>query len=397
MDIMPDSPSVAIVGGGISGLVCAARLSQLGITNTTVLDTGKRAPGGRCSSRYINIDGAVQIFDHAVQFFTVSDPRFAKIVSFLHSKKAVQVWSGPIASIRKGCKPTEVKGLQAFIGTQGVQTVPECLAGLVQFKGNHWINSVQWDAGIKKWKVDDHGWFDYLGIAHNGKCADRLMASAGVPEIHNLLKVKFGPELGPRTNVMQLCSLWVLLVTFANKLGLPYEGAFVEHPDISWIGNNTAKYNVASQMECWTVISTKTFGANHKVPQEFIPPAKEKEVIHLLLHALAEVTRVERQSMKPRFTKVQLWGAANPLNVLHGEECAFKASHNVGICGDWLVNPCVEGAALSGLALAEVIHKHCKGERRDVGLRNSFVPIESPALGAFPTNKELLFRPAQHS
>lgn len=391
------SPSVALIGGGISGLVCAARLCQLGVTNAVVFDTGKRAPGGRCSSRHISIDGTPQIFDHAVQFFTVSDQRFCKIVSFLHSKKAVQVWPGPIVTLKPGHKPEEVKGLQAFIGTRGLQTVPECLASLVQLRGNQWVNNVHWDPVIKKWKVDDHGWFDYLGIAHNGKCADRLMASAGVPEIHKLLKVKFGPELAPRSKVMQLCSLWVLLVAFPNKLRLRFEGAFVDHPDISWIGNNTAKYKSESPTECWTVISTKNFGAVHKVPQEFIPPTKEKEVINLLLCGFGDITGVNLKSAKPCFTKVQLWGAANPLNVLQGEECVFQASHNVGICGDWLVSPCVEGAALSGLALAEVINNHWKGERRDIGLGNPLVPSSACALGAFPTNKSLLFQPKMQS
>lgn len=32
--------SVTIIGGGISGLVCAGRLRQLGFTNVTVYDTG---------------------------------------------------------------------------------------------------------------------------------------------------------------------------------------------------------------------------------------------------------------------------------------------------------------------------------------------------------------------
>lgn len=32
--------SVAIIGGGISGLVCAARLKQLNMNNVTVFDTG---------------------------------------------------------------------------------------------------------------------------------------------------------------------------------------------------------------------------------------------------------------------------------------------------------------------------------------------------------------------
>ncbi|XP_053576693.1 uncharacterized protein LOC128666243 [Bombina bombina] len=390
-----NATSVAIIGGGISGLVCAARLSQLGLTNTIVFDTGKHATGGRCSSRYINISGKLQIFDHAVQFFTVSDPRFAKIVSFLHNKNAVKIWSGKIVELKKGRAPSEVKGLQAFIGTRGMVSVPECLSSLARVEINKWISSVHWDPVVNKWKVDDCGWFDYLVIAHNGKCAASLMADSGAPEIHNLLKVKFGPVLLPKTRVMQLCSLWVLLAAFPSKIKLDYDGAFVDHPDVSWIGNNTSKYNSENTVDCWTVISTQDFGANHKVPQEHIPPSKEKEVIHLLLKGLAEATGLDFKTLKPCFTKVQLWGAANPLNRLQGEGCAFKAGQKVGVCGDWLVSPCVEGAAMSGLNLAEVISQHVKGERRDVGLQSSLVPLESKTIGAFPTNKLLVFNPTK--
>lgn len=38
---IPTGPSVAIIGGGVSGLVCAIRLNQLGLSKVTVFDTGK--------------------------------------------------------------------------------------------------------------------------------------------------------------------------------------------------------------------------------------------------------------------------------------------------------------------------------------------------------------------
>ena len=37
---MASGPTVAVIGGGIAGLVCAARLGQLGISNVRVFDTG---------------------------------------------------------------------------------------------------------------------------------------------------------------------------------------------------------------------------------------------------------------------------------------------------------------------------------------------------------------------
>ena len=48
------------------------------------------------------------------------------------------------------------------------------------------------------------------------------------------------------------------------------------------------------------------------------------------------------------------------------EECIFDSQNQVGVCGDWLTKPCIEGAAVSGLALAEKISKHYKGRYQSV-------------------------------
>ncbi|CAM9459484.1 unnamed protein product, partial [Heterosigma akashiwo] len=66
-----DSPTVAVIGGGISGLVCAKTLEENGI-RATVFDTGKNEVGGRCSTREFERPGqAPLIFDHSAQFATV--------------------------------------------------------------------------------------------------------------------------------------------------------------------------------------------------------------------------------------------------------------------------------------------------------------------------------------
>ena len=85
--------SVAVIGGGISGLVCANRLKQLGVSHVVCFDTGQRACGGRCSSRVLpvgnpNAGGAVNnvvqhVCDHAAQYFTVTDARFERLVGVL--------------------------------------------------------------------------------------------------------------------------------------------------------------------------------------------------------------------------------------------------------------------------------------------------------------------------
>lgn len=404
---MTNPITVAIIGGGISGLVCASRLSQLGHSSVTVFDTGKNSVGGRCSSRDITINGQLHIFDHSAQYFTVSDPKFAKIVSFLHKKGAVKVWKRPsVGRINKnGIFVANQQLSQAFIGTNGMKSIPETLCVPLNIKRPVWIGSVNWEASLCKWKVDRHGYFDYLVIAHNGKCADKLMAGSGVPKIHSLLRVRFGEQLVSRDTRMQLCSQWVLLVAFEQSLGLKFQGAHVEcNTSISWIANNTAKLNdnhetqkSASKLECWTIFSTRSFGTKHKVPQENISLDKEDEVTNALLVAFSILTKIPKTKLKPCYTKVQLWGAAVPMNVLrNGDQCVFDGEKQVGVCGDWLVSPCIQGAALSGLALAEKI-THALG-RNDIScvtrMDACFIPSQGEEIGAFPNNPNLIFKAA---
>jgi hypothetical protein len=77
-----------------------------------------------------------------------------------------------------------------------------------------WVSKMErCEVTQNKWKLFEYdkflGFFDAVVIAHNGKCADRLLSTADVPRIHNLLRVNFGPKLPAPQQMrkMQLCSL----------------------------------------------------------------------------------------------------------------------------------------------------------------------------------------------
>ena len=156
---MTSSPaiSVAIIGGGISGLTCGARLAQLGVAEATVFDTGARGPGGRCSSRVIQIDGTPHVFDHAVQYFTVGDSRFANIVSSLHKDRAVTQWSGVIQRLNVKNRSRVNDEKQKFIGdpSVGLASVARALARKCSNVQNPvWISHVRWHTDLKKVRME---------------------------------------------------------------------------------------------------------------------------------------------------------------------------------------------------------------------------------------------------
>jgi hypothetical protein len=65
----------------------------------------------------------------------------------------------------------------------------------------------------------------------------------------------------------------------------------------------------------------------------------------------------KRVGLTPLDKRLQLWGAAVPLNVWTSNDndtgFIYDAEHNVGVCGDWLVEPSIAGAWTSGRLLAQ--------------------------------------------
>ena len=96
---------VAVIGGGISGLVCVRRLKELGL-DPTVFDTGKRAVGGRVSSRVLPIDEGSKksvAVDHSTQFLTATDTRFEKVRLSVGLTRALKRTRGRMLTILVLC------------------------------------------------------------------------------------------------------------------------------------------------------------------------------------------------------------------------------------------------------------------------------------------------------
>lgn len=87
---------------------------------------------------------------------------------------------------------------------------------------------VQAEAGLG-WKLSgegrQQGVFDAVVIAHNGKCANRLVGPTGAPKVASQL-------MG-----LRLSAIWAVMVAFEGDVGAPFEGAFVQGSDVlTWAG-----------------------------------------------------------------------------------------------------------------------------------------------------------------
>ncbi|XP_021619669.1 renalase isoform X4 [Manihot esculenta] len=335
------------------------------------------------------IDPQPLIFDHAAQFFTVSDPRFAELVDNWLENGLIRQWQGTIGELEVGGQFVPLPSLPPkYIGINGMRPLADALLSqtrMVSVVRPCWISRLEPFNGM--WHLSENGkpcgQFDVIVIAHNGKCANRLLASSGLPLIARQMKK------------LELSSIWALLAAFEDPLTIPsgappFEGAFVKGVDsVSWMGNNTMKlFSENNSPHCWTIFSTAAFGKKNKVPQENIPRATAEKVETAMLEGVEAALGLPKGSLqKPFYSRVQLWGAALPTNS-PGIPCIFDPNGRAGICGDWLLGSNLESAALSGMALANHIGDYlqsCGGRPEEfaVGLDNEFHSIEGHDIGQF--------------
>eukprot|EP00547_Thalassionema_nitzschioides_P011429 CAMPEP_0194257526 /NCGR_PEP_ID=MMETSP0158-20130606/39248_1 /TAXON_ID=33649 /ORGANISM="Thalassionema nitzschioides, Strain L26-B" /LENGTH=476 /DNA_ID=CAMNT_0038996597 /DNA_START=10 /DNA_END=1440 /DNA_ORIENTATION=- len=440
--------TVAVIGGGAAGLSCAQRLGSSDKFLPTVFDTGRLRPGGRCASRLPNDIAkdknekysylSKTTIDHAAQILTVP-----KGDGFLEFEKQVQEWEkrGVIKRYPKGkvcdivnpydrdtkkydktrIQIRSIKG-DMYYGFNGMQSIPQAIKkeGNFELQQDVWISPSNGaklvnSEGKKRWELKAKGQvlgqFDKLIIAHNGKCADRLMSSSPAKDLHRLLRVNFAPNVaksgGKRMTLNSIYSLTFAVSASDSSLStaLPSDkvtcGFIKNHRNLTFLSCNTRKYGNSDNgdYEVWTVLSSAQFGKAHKGPQENLPEDLKETVKSILYESIEEALVLPRGSLRGSAedpagsgcileSRVQLWGAAVPLNTwIPSEDIAqgflYDGDYGVGTCGDWLLDSSLAGAWESGRRLAQFLID--TQDPKTVGLEGSFQAaqaVEKAGIGA---------------
>ncbi len=118
-----------VVGGGISGVACAAALHGQGVA--VELRERSLRLGGRMASRTLRDTGTAfdgRVVDIGASYFTASDPHFAAVVSRLESAGVVRPWTDGFHV----AGPAGIEGVTAgpmrFAAPGGLRSVVEALA-----------------------------------------------------------------------------------------------------------------------------------------------------------------------------------------------------------------------------------------------------------------------------
>ena len=320
-----DQLSVAVVGAGISGLFAARTLADHGL-EVRVFDKS-RGSGGRSSTRR---DGEYS-FDHGAQYFTVRDDRFRRYVDSWIEEGLVQSWQGRIGVASGGEVQLKRDGIDRFVGVPGMSAVAGHLASRLDISYESKVSGIE--GYPNDWRLiaesgEDLGSFNVVIVAlPPEQAADLLVESSNL--IEQVRSVKMLPT-------------WAVMVVFDRSLDLELDGVFVDDSPLSWVARNNSKPGRPAY-ECWVLHGTSDWSALHL-------EEGEEEVAAALLQSFFEA--IGSKSIQPIFTKAHRWRfalAENPLKV----GCLWDEKLRLGVCGDWCHMSRIEGAFLSGLAIAE--------------------------------------------
>jgi predicted NAD/FAD-dependent oxidoreductase len=320
------SPTVAVIGAGLAGLVVARRLRQL--AEVTIYEKSRGA-GGRMATRRA---GDFE-FDHGAQFFTARTNAFLEFLQPLISEGVIANWRAGFATLdRNGTREQRSwdDSSPHFVGTPAMNRIGKSLAdGLNVVLETHIENIARRD-GL--WSlIDDHG--NELGRF------DWVVLTAPAPQTAVLGREL--PALVELCGTRTMRGCFAMMLGFAEPLQLPWQAALVRDADVSWISVNSSKPGRQSPFTL-VVHSTNAWADAHI----------EQDTDEVLEHLLAEASSVTGEKLDTAVHRqVHRWRFAN-IDKQPGPAFFLDDDARVAACGDWFVRGRIESAFTSADKLA---------------------------------------------
>jgi len=318
----------AVIGAGVAGLACARRLLEGGVA-VTVFER-EAAPGGRVAT---HADSGGR-YDLGAQYFTVSEARFAAEVRRWQAEGVAQQWTGRIGALERGTLSDKSGSAERYVGTPDMAQLVLRLADGLDVRGGTPVTGLH--RGPDGWHLDAGGQttapFDTVLVALPTEPAAELLDGL-TPLLDLARSVTWDP-------------CWAVTLALAQEVRPGFEGAFInDDPILGWAARDSAKPEraaVAGIVDRWVLHARPKWSRRYA-------DIEPQDVSRWLIRSFSARLRC---SLMPVAVHARLWRHATPVNPLP-ERCLWDVAQRIGLAGDWCGGPKIEGAFVSGLALAE--------------------------------------------
>jgi len=339
--IHANSQRVAVIGAGLAGTTCAAKLRACGYV-VDGFDKG-RGPGGRMATRRDPHDDQHVAFDHGAQYFTARSAAFRLHVSRWRLDGVVAPWRARVWQFGPKAAPKSIFEPTWYVG------VPS-MSAILRHDQQHL--DIHYDTRIDNIERIDDSWhlrstsglmfgpYSHLVLALPAPQAATLLQSCHSPLVDALNRVRFDP-------------CWAAMVRFDQPLDVPFDAATIEHGMMAWMARNSSKPQRAGpkrddperdDIETWVIHACTPWSiANLERDRH--------DVADDITNAFLNVVHADQQPVSCTAHRWRYARASQPL----GRDCLFDVAAAVGVCGDWCIAGRMEAAYQSGMALAETI------------------------------------------
>ncbi|MEM7702979.1 MAG: FAD-dependent oxidoreductase [Pseudomonadota bacterium] len=313
---------IAIIGAGMAGLACATKLKAAG-REVRVFDKG-RGPGGRMAARRTEIAGETVRFDHGAQYFTARDPGFVEAVKGWEGQGAVARWE---AASKREDDP-------AYVGAPGMN-------GPIKAMADH-IGGVLWSRRVERLFHDEDQW-RLTTTEGDVYTANTVLVAIPAEQASDLLQ-DASPAFAEIAASVTSAPCWAVMAGFEERLPIVCDTLRDSTKRISWAARNSAKPG-RTGAENWVL------HASSSSSRRIIDRPKEEAAQILLAEFF---TQTGTQPVEPIHLVAHRWLYAQPES-LKGDPARFDVEARIGLAGDYLHSPRVEGAWVSGAALAGLV------------------------------------------
>lgn len=326
---MPESRKIAIIGAGLAGLSCAQALVNQG--HHVQLFEKSRGVGGRMSTRSYESWAC----DHGAQYFTAADPAFQRQVESWQTAGAAALWHAQVTSFEAdGWQPVKPSSGR-YVGTPSMTAPAKFLAKNLSIQFSTTIDQLVREGQTWKLHSKEHGLldasFDDIVLAIPSKQAEPLVQP-------------YSSALYARCRDAVMAPCWSLMVYAHERLPLDFDAAFINQGMFSWIARSSSK-PMRQSGESWIAHATTEWSRAHE-------NLSKDDAAPLLASGFETLTGVRPETYQTHLWRFARLGHAT----FHGH--VFDHTLRLGLCGDWTSTEKVEGAWLSGRAVALDLIKH---------------------------------------
>jgi len=318
---------VAVIGAGLAGLAAARVLQDQG--HQPIVLEKSRGAGGRMATRRQDS----WYFDHGAQYFTARDPRFLRHVLAWRERGLVEAWNGRIGVVEDDRISAAPDGTDRFVAMPGMSGVcRDMTSDLADCRFQWQVQTVAFD-GVR-WRLQST---DGREVE-----ADALIVTTPPEQARDLLADTPALEAcseALRQVRMQPC--WALLSVLDRALLADWDAAFVNQGALGWICSQASKPGRPAA-EAWVFHATPEWSQEHL-------ELDAGKVAKLLLEAALALPGAA--PVQAEFALAHRWRFALPASPLE-DGCLWFDRYRLGLAGDWCAGSRVEGAYLSGTAVA---------------------------------------------